>query len=137
MASNTIANGFAIGTSTTQVSISSMNLFDNLNYGIYAINSNVFVSNTAFQNMQQAQIDVPIRGSLNNYIGGTAIYTENTNQTISGRFFQLQALPNQNTSNYNTGGNLFFNNAISVKAMNVQYATINTNIIHSKRIYNS
>lgn len=126
--SSTIFNGFVIG--NTGNNYSTLNLFDNLNIGINALNSNVSCYNAAFQNMTQYLTDGGLFG-LSFYTGGAGIKTETNSKTVVNK---LNVLPSSGNS-FNKSSNFFFNNSYGILATNLQYSDIQYAMIHSNRVY--
>ena len=119
--------GFVIG--KTGTNYTTINVFDNMNYGINAINSNVSTYNTAYQNMVQYISDGPLGISF--YTGGAGIKTETNSKTV---VTKLDVLPTSGY-NFNKSGNFFFNNSYGILATNLQYSDIQYAMIHSNRVY--
>lgn len=65
-----VYSGMVIGTVPITTNNDEQNMFDNMYYGIYAINSNVVVRNSSFMHEN---------GFLNPPLGGNGIYARNTN----------------------------------------------------------
>lgn len=128
---SSIYRGFTLNAGTTYTT---MNLFDNMIYGIYAINSNVKSSNAAYQEMNQ--YSVHLLPKLPVYFGGVGIYSENTNTfLINPNPNKLTVLPGVSPATYDKSGNFFFNNPYGIKTVNVSYTDIEYAMIHSKRTY--
>lgn len=119
--------GFVIG--NTGTNYTTINVFDNMNFGINAINSNVSSYNTAYQNMSQYLTAGPLGLSL--YTGGAGIKIETNSKTIVNKLYLLPSSGN----NFNKSGNFFFNNPYGILATNLQYADIQYAMIHSNRVY--
>jgi hypothetical protein len=127
---NTVTlTGFKIGDGGRD--FNSLNLFDNLSYGIYSVNSNVSSKNCAYQEMQQYSISHGPGRVLMTYDGGVGIYCQNDLAYTTPT--KLEALSINNT--FDQTSNFFFNNIYGVKTANVQYVDVEWAMIHSKRPY--
>jgi hypothetical protein len=112
---------------------SSLNLFDNMSYGINALNSNVKSSNAAYQNMSQyGTTSSDPMFPFTFYAGGAGINSENN---TSANVYNIDVSPT--VASYNQGSNLFFHNVYGIKTNNVQYANIQYAMIHSNRVYSN
>jgi hypothetical protein len=119
--------GFVIG--NTGTNYSSINVFDNMNFGINSINSNVSSYNAAYQNMIQYLSNDPSGFSF--YTGGAGIKSETNSKTVVNK---LNVLPSSG-SNFDKNGNFFFNNSYGILATNLQYSDIQFAMFHSNRVY--
>lgn len=129
-------NGFVLNGGSTY---GTLNLFDNMNYGIYATNSNVSSSNAAYQEMKQHFIGYLANSKIGLYDGGIGIYSENTNlgPTVNPSPNKLTVLPSSGLNNYDRSGNFFFNNPYGIKTANIAYTDIEWAMLHSKQVYPS
>jgi hypothetical protein len=112
--------------------LNSLNVFDNMGYGINALNSNVKSSNAAYQNMSQ-YANIIIKGGsfpLPTHVNGAGINSENNTST---NVYNLDVSPA--VGNYNYSSNLFFHNVYGIKTSNIQYTNIQYAMIHSNRVY--
>jgi hypothetical protein len=135
-------NGFRMTSNETlpyvYVNFDEYNLFDNMHYGINAVNSNLMVATAAFQNMSQYVAGVnPSVPKLKTYDGGVGINVVNTMASgLSGsQTFSVAVGPIVTGLNKTT--NFFINNAYGIKTENIQYLTFGYNVFHSKRVYSS
>ena len=119
--------GFVIG--NTGTNYSSINVFDNMNYGINAINSNVNSYNSVYQNMIQYSNTDPSGFSF--YTGGAGIKSETNSKTV---FNKLTVLPGSG-NNFDKSSNFFFNNSYGILATDLQYSDIQYAMFHSNRVY--
>jgi hypothetical protein len=111
------------------------NVYDNLHYGINALNTNITSNNAFYQYMQQYPL--PCTGKcVKNYDGGIGINSVSNmaSGVGSGQTFSLTVLP-FTTGFFNKSTNFFINCAYGVKFTNIEYANIQFAIFHSKRIY--
>jgi hypothetical protein len=113
---------------------SSLNLFDNMGMGIYAINSNLYSSNAAYQYMKQYAITSG--GGLfptYYYFGGAGIKMETNLPNVDNKLTVLPA----SSSGYDKSGNFFFHNSYGIFGTNLHFSNIQYAMIHSNRIYSS
>lgn len=131
-AAGSVYKGFTLNAGTTY---NTLNLFDNMIYGIYATNSNVKSANAAYQEMNQYST-LPANTKLPVYFGGVGIYSENTNTAlINNSPNKLTVLPGNTPATYDRSGNFFFNNPYGIKTANVSYVDVEYAMIHSSRVY--
>jgi hypothetical protein len=128
-------NGFVLAKANS-LSLRTLNLFDNLNFGINADNSVVYSSNAAYQNMKQYEtINNTSEIPISTYNGGIGIRSASnlTNGTGVGTPMWLFVRPN-GVVGLNTSSNFFIHNAYGVKTNDVSYINITHTMVHSRRV---
>ena len=127
--------GFEIGTNALYNTLTTLNLFDNLCFGINALTSNIKSSNAAYQAMHQQITGVKIGK------GGGTYYDANSGVGINALNTIILTTPSYSitvkptTTGFNTSSNFFINNAFNIKATNYEYFDAQYQMAHSSRVY--